>query len=95
MLLSRAEIEHVALLSRLKLTDEEVERFTVQLNDILEHFTALQGADTSGVSDTTHAVPMVNVFREDVEKVAFTPDEALQNAPDRSGDLFKVPRVVD
>lgn len=95
MLLSREEIEHVALLSRLKLTGEEIERFTIQLNDILEHFTALQSADTSDVSDTTHAVPMVNVFREDVEKVPFTPEEALQNAPDKSGDLFKVPRVVD
>ena len=95
MRLSREEIEHVALLGRLKLTEEEIERFTGQLNTILGHFEALQEADTSRIAGTTHVVPMVNVMREDVKRPCFTPDEALSNAPERVDDLFKVPRVVE
>jgi aspartyl-tRNA(Asn)/glutamyl-tRNA(Gln) amidotransferase subunit C len=94
MRLSRDEIDHVALLGRLKLTEEETERFTGQLNSILEHFEALKEADTSGI-DATQAVPMTNVLRPDIERPAFTPDEALANAPERVDDMFKVPRVVE
>ncbi len=95
MRLSREEIEHVALLSRLKLTEEEIGRFTEQLNTILGHFEQLKEADTSRAAGTTHVVPMVNVLREDIERPCFDPDQALQNAPERRDDLFKVPRVVE
>jgi aspartyl-tRNA(Asn)/glutamyl-tRNA(Gln) amidotransferase subunit C len=95
MRLSREEIEHVALLGRLKLTEDEMGRFTDQLNSILEHFEALKDADTSAIDATTHVVPMVNVLREDRCRPSFTPDEALANAPERVGDQFKVPRVVE
>ncbi|OPZ83937.1 MAG: Aspartyl/glutamyl-tRNA(Asn/Gln) amidotransferase subunit C [bacterium ADurb.Bin429] len=95
MRLSREEIEHVALLSRLKLTEEEMEQFTGQLNSILEHFEALKEADTGDIDATTHVVPMTNVMRADVQRPGFEPDEALANAPERVGDQFKVPRVVE
>lgn len=95
MRLSREEIEHVALLSRLKLTDEEIGRFTGQLNTILEHFEELREADTSQAAGTSHVVPMVNVLREDVARTCLTPDQALENAPERRNDYFKVPRVVE
>ena len=95
MRLSREEVEHVALLSRLKLSEPEVERFTGQLNAILGYFEELQAADTSQAAGTMHVVPMVNVLREDRERPSFQPDEALSNAPERRGDLFKVPRVVE
>ena len=95
MRLSREEVEHVALLSRLKLNEDEIGRFTEQLNSILGHFAALNEADTSLASGTTHVVPMLNVTREDCMRPSFTPDEALANAPERVDDLFKVPRVVE
>lgn len=95
MRLSRQEVEHVALLSRLKLSEEEIARFTGQLNTILGHFEELKEADTSAVSGTTHVVPMLNVLRDDCSRPSLTPDEALANAPERVDDLFKVPRVVE
>jgi len=95
MRLSREEVEHVAVLGRLKLDEGEVERFTGQLNTILGYFEELQEADTSRIEGTTHVVPMVNVMREDIQRPSFVPDETLANAPERSGDHFKVPRVVE
>jgi aspartyl-tRNA(Asn)/glutamyl-tRNA(Gln) amidotransferase subunit C len=95
MSLTRAEVEHVALLSRLKLGEDEIDRFTGQLNVILEHFETLKEADTQDIPATTHVVPMVNVTRPDERRPCLTPDEALANAPERVDDLYKVPRVVE
>ncbi|MHB9130149.1 MAG: Asp-tRNA(Asn)/Glu-tRNA(Gln) amidotransferase subunit GatC [Armatimonadota bacterium] len=95
MRLSREEVEHVALLGRLKLEEDEIERFTGQLNSILGYFEELQQADTSHIEGTTHVVPMVNVLREDCRRPSIEPDVALMNAPERVDDLFKVPRVVE
>lgn len=95
MRLSREEVEHVALLSRLKLDEGEIERFTGQLNEILGHFEALREADTGDLPATTHVVPMTNVVRADVNRPSLEPDDALANAPERRGDLYKVPRVVE
>jgi len=95
MRLTPEEVEHVALLGRLKLTEEERARFTTQLNSILEYFEQLQQIDTTGVPPMSHAVAITNVFREDEPQPALTPDEALQNAPDRDNDYFRVPRVIE
>jgi aspartyl-tRNA(Asn)/glutamyl-tRNA(Gln) amidotransferase subunit C len=95
MRLTPEEVEHVALLARLRLTEEERERFTTQLNSILEHFEQLQQIDTSGVPPMSHAVPMSNVLREDEPAPSLSPEEALQNAPDRDRDCFRVPRVIE
>lgn len=95
MRLTPDEVEHVALLGRLKLTEEERARFTTQLNSILEYFEQLQQIDTTGVPPMSHAVAITNVFREDEPQPALTPDEALQDAPDRDNDYFRVPRVIE
>jgi aspartyl-tRNA(Asn)/glutamyl-tRNA(Gln) amidotransferase subunit C len=95
MRLSREEIEHVALLGRLKLTEDEVAKYTEQLNDILSNFEQLNEVDTSQVGGTTHVVSLTNVFRPDYVRPSIPPDEALSNAPERIDDLFKVPRVVE
>ena len=95
MRLSREEVEHVALLGRLKLDEALVGRFTGQLNEILGHFEALKEADTGDLPATTHVVPMTNVVRADCLLPSLTPDDALGNAPERRDDLFKVPRVVE
>jgi aspartyl-tRNA(Asn)/glutamyl-tRNA(Gln) amidotransferase subunit C len=95
MRLTPEEVEHVALLARLRLADAERERFTRQLNSVLEHFEQLQQLDTSGVHPMSHAVAVSNIFREDEPAPSLTSDEALQNAPDRHRDCFRVPRVIE
>jgi aspartyl-tRNA(Asn)/glutamyl-tRNA(Gln) amidotransferase subunit C len=95
MRLTPEEVEHVALLARLQLSDEERERFTTQLNSILEHFEQLQELDTSGVEPMSHAVAVSNVFREDEEEGSLATKEALQNAPDVARECFRVPRVIE
>lgn len=95
MRLTPEEVEHVALLARLQLSEEERERFTTQLNSILEHFEQLQQLDTSGVEPMSHAVAVSNVFREDEEESSLATKEALQNAPDVARECFRVPRVIE
>jgi aspartyl-tRNA(Asn)/glutamyl-tRNA(Gln) amidotransferase subunit C len=93
--LSRKEIEHVALLARLDLTEEEIERFTGQLNSIFEHFNQLNELDTTGIEPTSHAIPLGNVLREDSVKPSLSPEEVLANAPETGDTCFRVPRVVE
>jgi len=95
MPLTREEVEHVALLGRLELTGEEKERFTEQLNAILDYFEQLRAIDTEGVPPTSHAVPLQNVFREDEVKESLTVEDALGNAPSRLAETFRVPRIVE
>jgi aspartyl-tRNA(Asn)/glutamyl-tRNA(Gln) amidotransferase subunit C len=95
MRLTPEEVEHVALLARLRLTEEERERFTTQLNSILEHFEQLQQIDTSDVPPMSHAVPMSNVLRDDEPSPSLSLEEALENAPDQDRDCFRVPRVIE
>jgi aspartyl-tRNA(Asn)/glutamyl-tRNA(Gln) amidotransferase subunit C len=93
--LSQQEVEHIALLSRLKLTAEEREHMTTQLNDIMGFFEQLGELDTTDVEPTSHVIPMHNVFRADEVRPSLPTDDALENAPQRTGDTFRVPRVVE
>lgn len=95
MLLSRDEVLHVALLARLDLDEEEIERYTWELNRILEHIEKLSELDTEGVEPTSHAVPLHNVLRPDEYGKPFSREEVLSNAPDKVGGYFRVPRVVE
>ncbi len=95
MRLSQQEIEHIALLSRLKLTAEERERMTTQLNDIMRFFEQLGELDTSEVEPTSHVIPMHNVLRADEVRESLPADDVLEGAPQRAGDTFRVPRVVE
>ena len=95
MRLTSEQVEHVALLGRIKLTDEERELFTTQLNSILAYFEQLQQLDTSGVPPMSHAVPVSDVFRGDEPAPALPTEEALQNAPERDRGCFQVPRVIE
>ena len=95
MKLTPEQVEHVSLLARLELTKEEREQFTTQLNAILEHFEQLQRLDTAGVPPTSHPIPLANVFRADEVQPSLPAEEALANAPDRTTDAFRVPRVVE
>jgi len=93
--LSPEEVEHVALLARLDLSEEEKERYTEELNQILAHFGKLDELDTTGVPPTSHVIPMTNVFRNDEVKPSLPVEEVVANAPDATDDSFRVPRVVE
>ena len=94
-MISREDVEHVARLARLALTPEELERMRAQLNAILVHIDALKAVNTDGVEPTSHAVPVVNVLREDEPRPSCPPDDMLRNAPDRAGQFFRVPRIIE
>ena len=85
----------MARLSRLALTDQEIERMREQLSSILEYIDELRALDTAGVEPTSHAVPMVNVMRDDETRPCLSQDEALANAPERSGDYARVPKIIE
>jgi len=93
--ISREDVEHVARLARLALTPDELETMRTQLNAILVHIDALKAVDTTGVEPTSHAVPVVNVFREDEPRPPFPVEDMLRNAPDRAGNFFRVPRIIE
>ena len=94
-MISREDVEHVARLARLALSDAEKDRMREQLNAILAHIDALRAVDTAGVAPTSHAVPVVNVMRDDEPHPCLAQDAALANAPDRAGDFFRVPRIIE
>jgi len=87
-------VRHIAKLSRIELTDEQVETFATQLGAILGHFDKLQELDTQNVEPMAHAVEIRNVFGEDRPQPSLAPADALANAPQRDGDFFKVPKVI-
>ncbi|MBM4334155.1 MAG: Asp-tRNA(Asn)/Glu-tRNA(Gln) amidotransferase subunit GatC [Deltaproteobacteria bacterium] len=95
MKITREEVEHVALLARLKFSEKEKERFTLQLNSILQYMEKLGELDTAQVEPTFHAVTKTNVFREDVVKPSLPRDLTLNNAPDGHRGLFQVPKIIE
>lgn len=95
MKITREQIEHVARLARLELTEKEKETFTGQMDAILAYVDKLNELDTSGIVPTSHAVPMENAFREDVVTESLETDRALLNAPDRADNFFRVPKVIE
>ncbi len=95
MKITRAEVERVAKLARLELTDEEKETFTDQMDAILAYVDKLNELDTSNIIPTAHAVPMENAFREDQVVPSIGVDNALANAPDRVEGFFRVPKVIE
>ncbi len=95
MKITRKEVEHVAHLARLKLSEAEADQFTAQLDQILTYFEKLNELDTSGIEPTSHSVPMMNAFREDQAKPSLNIEEALANAPDKEGNFFKVPKIIE
>ncbi len=93
MKISREEVEHVAKLARLKFDDDEIEKFTKQMNEILVYMEKLNELDTSDVSPTFHAMEKENAFREDVVKNSLELDRVLENAPEDDGESFVVPKI--
>lgn len=95
MPLRREEVLHVALLGRLELSEGEIERYTWELNRVLEAVEKLKEVDLEGVEPTSHAVPLQNIFRPDEVRSPLPREEVLANAPDPLDGYFRVPRVVE
>ncbi len=95
MKLSTSDVEYVAKLARLEVTEPEKEMFTAQLNDILLYIDKLNELDTTGVAPMTHAIAVQNAFREDKVLESLGTKKALANAPDARGEFFRVPKVIE
>ena len=95
MALSKDEVLKVGTLSRIRLSDDEVARFSSQLSAILGYVDKLRELDTRGVEPLAHALPIHNVLRPDEPRPGLQPEQALGGAPEASGDFFRVPRVLD
>lgn len=88
------DVEHVARLARLGLSEEEKKLFAKQLSAILDYAEILKKLDTKDVPPTSHAIPMKNVFREDKVAACENVEDILANAPEEEGHMFKVPRII-
>ncbi|WP_188455112.1 Asp-tRNA(Asn)/Glu-tRNA(Gln) amidotransferase subunit GatC [Virgibacillus oceani] len=93
--ISKDQVKHVANLARLAITDEEAEKFTNQLSSIIKYAEQLNELDTDGVEPTTHVLDLKNVLRKDEPKEWITQEDALKNAPDKKGDYFRVPSILE
>jgi aspartyl-tRNA(Asn)/glutamyl-tRNA(Gln) amidotransferase subunit C len=92
---TEVDVKHVAYLARLALTPAEEQQFGAQLNNILGYIDKLNELDVSGIEPTAHAVPLVNVFRQDEVRPSISNEEALRNAPAKANGLFIVPKIVE
>lgn len=95
MPITKKDVEHVARLARLALTEEEKETFTRQLEKILTYIDQLNKLDTSGVEPTSHPLAIKNVWREDLGVAWEDPDRILEGAPEREERYFKVKKIID
>jgi len=89
------DVEHIAQLAKLEFTDAEKEKFTHQLNQILEYVEQMNKLDTSNVEPLSHVIELSNVFRADEVKQGVSTEEALKNAPSKTEEFFKVPKVIN
>ncbi len=94
MKITRKEVEHVAHLARLSLSEEELGTMTSQLDNILSYVDKLGELDTENIKATTHAFSVSNAFREDNAVQSLAQEEALANAPEQNGESFVVPKII-
>ncbi len=100
MKITKTDVEHVARLARLALSDEEKERYTQQLGQILTYIEKMSALNTDNVALTTHVLPLSNVWREDkcepsTPETLGSPEDIVANAPESEGNLFKVKKVIE
>lgn len=95
MVLTRREVEHIAVLARLELTEEEKQRYAEQLSAIIDYAARLQAVDTRGIPPTSSVLPLHTALRPDQARPGLSPEDLFQNAPDVHNAQFKVPPVLD
>jgi len=92
--ISKKEVEHIAWLARIELSEEEKGLFTKQFNEILDYFEKIDEVETEEVPPTYHVLDLVNVYREDEVLSSLSIEEALKNAPKKEKQFLKAPRIV-
>jgi aspartyl-tRNA(Asn)/glutamyl-tRNA(Gln) amidotransferase subunit C len=95
MRISKEEIEHIASLARLYLSEEEKELFGSQLSSILDYMEKLNELDTKDIESTSHVLPLSNVMREDIPRPSIPREDALLNAPDGTNKFYRVPKIIE
>ncbi len=93
--ISKEQVYHVANLARLEINDQEAEKFTKQLDDIINLAELLNEADTSNIKPTSHVLNIQNVMREDVAEQGLPREEVLKNAPDHKDGQIRVPSIIE
>ncbi len=93
--IDEAQVHHIARLARLKLSTDEAKTFAEQLGRILAYVRQLEQLDTAGVEPLVHPLSATDVLREDLPRPGLSPEEALANAPQRHGEFFRVPALLD
>ena len=94
MKITRDDIIHVANLARLEMDEESIEKFAVQIDEILKYVETLNSVDTEGITPTSHAIFLTNAFRNDIEKQDYDKESLLANAPERENGNYVVPKIV-
>ncbi len=92
-MISTDDVKHVAKLARLELTEDEINKYSKQLGDILKYVEQMNEVDTTGIEPMPHAIPVYNVMREDVVKYEQTKEEMMANAPYEEDGFFRVPKI--
>jgi aspartyl-tRNA(Asn)/glutamyl-tRNA(Gln) amidotransferase subunit C len=95
MKLSREEVKHIAILARLGISEDEIEKFSLQLSNILDNFEVLKQVDTSNLLPTAQSVNLQNIFRADESEPSYPAEEILANAPQQDNNYFKVKAVLE
>jgi aspartyl-tRNA(Asn)/glutamyl-tRNA(Gln) amidotransferase subunit C len=95
MKISREQVLHIAQLARLGVTDEEVDRLSEQLSNIIENFEILKQVDTTGIPPTAQSIDLKNVISEDIIAPSLPTDEILANAPQQEAGFFRVKAVLE
>lgn len=95
MKVDRKDVEYVAMLARIELSEEEKDLYSEQLSTILDFFDRLKEVDTEDVPPTSHVLDLVNAYRPDQVRPSLDVDEVLRNAPDRANRYFRVPKILD
>ncbi|MDH4164462.1 MAG: Asp-tRNA(Asn)/Glu-tRNA(Gln) amidotransferase subunit GatC [Nitrospirota bacterium] len=95
MKITKKEVEHVAKLGRLELSDQETDKLTSQLSNILTYVEKLNELDTKSIEPTAHILDIKNVMRDDVAMPSLPQEKALANAPDKAAGHYKVPKIIE
>lgn len=91
----KTNVERIAQLARLSLSEEEKEKFSLQLDSIFAYVGKLNELDTSGIEPTSHVLKLINVMREDKQKPSLSREDALRNSSENTGEFFKVPKIIE
>jgi len=95
MAIDKNNVEYTARLARIELQSKELEKLAKQLQEIVGFMDKLKELDVEGINPTSHILPMHNVLREDIQKVSLPVEKALMNAPQKEGNFFVIPKVIE